>query len=89
MSITQKRVEKTVETVCRRGCEYVRQVIAGLDTDGAADIPEMRDLRLQQERAAALAELKDIMSVYDESGGGCCPLPATSQAETRINKASQ
>lgn len=89
MSIPLKRVEKTVETVCRRGCEYVRQVIAGLDADEEADIPEMRDLRLQEDRTAVLAELKDIMSVYDESGGGCCPLPATSQAETRINKASQ
>ena len=89
MSIPLKRIEKTVETVCHRGCEYVRQVIAGLDADGTADIPEMRDLRLRQERAAVLAELKDIMSVYDESGGGCCPLPAASQAEARINKASQ
>jgi len=78
MSISKKRVEKTVETVCHRGCEYVRQVISDLDDDATFDIPEMRELRLAADRAAVLAELKEIMSVYDESGGGCCPLPITS-----------
>lgn len=77
MSISKKRVEKTVETVCRRGCEYVRQVIADLDDNETADIPEMRELRLAPDRVAVLGELKEIMSVYDESGGGCCPLPRT------------
>ena len=89
MSITQKRVEKTVETVCHRGCEYVRQVIAGLEADESMDIPEMRDVRLQQDRTAVLAELKEIMSVYDESGNGCCPLPLTNQVGKIVNKASQ
>ncbi|MGW8247128.1 MAG: hypothetical protein ACWGOV_03380 [Acidiferrobacterales bacterium] len=78
MSITKKRVEKTVELVCRRGCEYVRQVIADLDDDETADIAELRELRLVSDRDAVLAELKEIMSVYDESGGGCCPLPRSS-----------
>jgi hypothetical protein len=89
MSITQKRVEKTVEAVCHRGCEYVRQVIAGLEANGFMDIPEMRDVRLQQDRIAVLAELKEIMSVYDESGGGCCPLAMVNQAGKIANKASQ
>jgi len=89
MSITQVRVEKTVETVCRLGCEYVRQVIAELDANEEADIPELRDMRLQQDRSAVLAELKEIMSVYDESGGGCCPLPLANQVGKVVNKASQ
>jgi hypothetical protein len=89
MSLSRIRVEKTVETVCHRGCEYVRQVIAELDCDNTADIPEMREVRLQQDRFAVLAELKEIMSVYDESGGGCCPLPAPRQAQEIRKKASQ
>jgi len=84
MSIARKRVEKTVETVCRRGCEYVRQVILNLDHDRTTDIPEMRELRLLPDRDAVLAELKEIMSVYDESGGGCCPLP---QSDIRSGQA--
>lgn len=81
MSLSRIRVDKTVEMVCHRGCEYVRQVIADLDYDDATDIPELRELRLQQDRFAVLAELREIMSVYDESGGGCCPLPARSRAQ--------
>jgi hypothetical protein len=84
MSISRKRVEKTVETVCRAGCEYVRQVITALDQDETSDIPEMRELRLQQDRLEVLAELKEIMSVYDESGKGCCPLPQTSSRSGQI-----
>ena len=57
MSISRKRVEITVETVCRAGCEYVRQVIAELDQDRTSDIPEMRELRLQQDRLEVLLEL--------------------------------
>ena len=89
MSISRKRVERTVETVCGRGCDYVRRVIAQLDFDPATDILEMRELRLQPDRSAVLAELKEIMSVYDESGGGCCPLPESDIAKLVIKKASR
>ena len=89
MSITAKRIEKTIESVCRRGCNYVRQVISDLDHRQARDIPEMRELRLAQERTAVLSELKEIMAVYDDSGNGCCPLPEVGDTPVALKKANQ
>lgn len=88
MSIVAKRVEKSVELVCRRGCNYVRQVIQGLDANATFDVPELRDLRLQQDRSAVLTELKEIMAVYDDSGNGCCPLPNADDRAAILKKAT-
>jgi len=88
VSLVVKRVEKGVELVCRRGCNYVRQVISDLDGSVAFDVPELRDLRLQQERSAVLAELKEIMAVYDDSGNGCCPLPQAGEHPALLKKAT-
>ena len=64
MSATEcgKDVHDALEAVCRRGCRYVLQVIAALERD---EIPgELRGLDpvLRQQ---VMAELQEIMAVYD------------------------
>lgn len=86
---SRRRIDKTVETVCLRGCNYVRQVIFELERDQAADVTEMREMRMHADRITVLAELREIMSVYDESGGGCCPLPESADIRLGIKKASR
>lgn len=79
------RVERTVEVICQRGCAYVRQVIVTLESTAVAQVEEIRDA---DDAAAVLVELKEIMSVYDESGGACCPIPRQREYAPDIKKAS-
>lgn len=83
-----KRVEKTVEIVCQRGCEYARQVIVQLEAGETEKIAELRD---PADSEQVLVELKEIMSVYDDSGGSCCPVPDFEKAISTagIKKASR
>lgn len=83
--LSESRVERTVEVICQRGCEYVRQVIVSLESIRPAEVAEIRNA---DDAAAILVELKEIMSVYDESGGACCPIPRQREYVQDIKKAS-
>jgi len=83
--LSESRVERTVEVICQRGCNYVRQVIVLLESSRPADIEEIRNF---DDAEAVLVELKEIMSVYDESGGTCCPVPHLRENSANIKKAS-
>jgi len=83
--LSESRVESTVEVICQRGCEYVREVIVSLES---ARLTEIEEIRNADDAAAVLVELKEIMSVYDESGGACCPIPRQCEYAPGIKKAS-
>ncbi len=74
-AFASKRIEETIEVVCGRGCEYVRQVIIDLEAEKFAGVAELHELKEMADCKAVLLELKAIMSVYDESDGSCCPVP--------------
>lgn len=84
-AFARKRIDKTVEVVCQQGCDYVRQVIARLET---GELLEVTELREQEDRSEVLRELKAIMCIYDESGGSCCPVSDLSSIQSGIKKAS-
>jgi hypothetical protein len=82
-----KRIDQTVEAIGQRGCEYVRRVIDAIEVGKSIDVMEIRE---PDDIDRVLAELKEIMSVYDESEGSCCPVPGLISAATAgIKKASQ
>ena len=85
-AFARKRIDKTVEIVCQRGCDYVRQVITSLEIGTTDDVAELRE---QEDRIEVLTELKAIMCVYDESGGSCCPVSDLSSIQSGIKKASR
>jgi len=63
----------------------VRQVIVTLESASTAGVEEIRNA---DDAVAVLVELKEIMSVYDESGGACCPIPRQRDYAPDIKKAS-
>lgn len=85
-AFARKRIDKTVEVVCQRGCDYVRQVITHLEAGSLDNVAELRE---QEDRPEVLTELKAIMCVYDESGGSCCPVSDLSSIQSEIKKASR
>lgn len=56
------RVEACAEALCQKGCRQVRRDILVLESGG--ELPETRGLTRHQ-RAILLAELRQIMAVYD------------------------
>ena len=62
----KRRIESCVESLCQKGCKAVWGDIEALER--GVDLPETRALT-HGERAAVLAELKAIMSVYAQ--GSC------------------
>ncbi len=62
-TIDRLQLESRLENICQQGCQQVRRIIAALDTGD--EIPETHGLN-QSERAALLAELKQIMAVYGD-----------------------
>jgi hypothetical protein len=58
-----EHLQSIVEALCETGCQRVSDVIEILDK--GADVKKTAALT-EQERKQVLAELKNIMSVYDE-----------------------
>ena len=62
-------VEEQVEYICEKGCRMVRKTIDDFDHgEFAADLHHLSD----EERHHVIAELKDIMSVYEANGTKGC-----------------
>lgn len=80
------RVEQTVEILCQRGCEYVREAIRHIEDGNVRQVIEIRET---DDAGDVLCELKAIMSVYDSSGGSCCPVPGVRGLDADIKKASR
>ena len=62
-------VESSVEMICSKGCQTVRENIAALEQGEL--VQEVRGLT-EAERRAVLKELKKIMAVY----GDACRIPS-------------
>jgi len=62
-------VESSVEMICNKGCQTVRDDIAALEREEL--VQEVRGLT-EAERRAVLMELKKIMAVY----GDACQIPS-------------
>jgi len=58
-------VPQAVESLCRRGCAAVREII--IELEAGRPVAETEALSVEQRRRV-LAELKAIMAVYDEPG---------------------
>lgn len=56
------RLEARLESICAKGCRHVRRDIEALER--SEELSETRDLSAA-ERRWLLAELKQIMAVYD------------------------
>lgn len=63
----QSKIAHCIEVLCQKGCKEVSQVILALERgEPMAEVQELNE----DERQAALKELKSIMAVYQE--GGTC-----------------
>ncbi len=63
----QRRVEKCVENVCRKGCRAVWSDIDALES--GRNLPEVKGLSSHEVRAV-ISELRAVMAVYE---GTCTP----------------
>jgi len=61
-------VESSVELICNKGCQTVRDDIAALEREEL--IPEVIGMSVA-ERQAVLVELQKVMAVYVDT----CPIP--------------
>ena len=59
-----EHIQTIVEDLCETGCERVNEIIEALAK--GADVKKTAALS-EKERKQVLAELKNIMSVYDEN----------------------
>ncbi|MBL7003051.1 MAG: hypothetical protein ISR69_03360 [Gammaproteobacteria bacterium] len=57
--------EQLVETLCGHGCQYVNQLLASSKMQQECDLLNQVS---QAEKEWILAELRSIMSVYENSG---------------------
>ena len=62
-------VEEHVEHICEQGCRVVRKAIE--DFDHGQQIADLQNLS-HTERDLVMAELKDIMAVYEKNGSEGC-----------------
>jgi hypothetical protein len=62
-------IDHVLETVCRRGCRYVADMMARAER---GEVPADLAPLCEAERRSVLSELKSIMSVY----GGVCSIGA-------------
>ena len=62
-------VEEHVEHICEQGCRVVRKTID--DFDHGQLIADLQNLS-NTERDRVMAELKDIMAVYEKNGSEGC-----------------
>jgi 4-hydroxy-3-methylbut-2-en-1-yl diphosphate synthase IspG/GcpE len=62
-------VEERVEHICEQGCRVVRKTID--DFDHGQQITDLNNLSTA-ERDRVMAELKDIMAVYEKNGSNGC-----------------
>lgn len=62
-------VEEHVEHICEQGCRVVRKAID--DFDHGQQIADLQNLS-NTERDRVMAELKDIMAVYEKNGSEGC-----------------
>lgn len=85
-AFARKRIEQTVEILCQRGCEFVREAIKHIEEGNVHQVIEIRET---DDAGDVLFELKAIMSVYDSSGGSCCPVPGVKGLDEDIKKASR
>jgi len=69
-------VESSVEMICNKGCQTVRDDIAALEREEL--VQEVRGLT-EAERRAVLMELKKIMAVY----GDACPIPSNASGREK------
>lgn len=73
-------VDQCVDDLCALGCNGVREAMAALEAGQAAVGTEHLD---KDDRARVLAELKDVMAVYDaRSDSPCCPIAPLSREKT-------
>lgn len=56
-------LQHIVEDICSNGCEAVNQIIKSLQNEETVEAVESLN---QNERQRVLAELSDIMSVYEQ-----------------------
>ena len=62
-----EKITQCVEVLCISGCDTVRSAISSLQNNDPVQSHEQLVNELdEQERAALLAELVDIMNVYEE-----------------------
>ncbi|MDH5631687.1 MAG: hypothetical protein OEZ10_01690 [Gammaproteobacteria bacterium] len=61
-------IDEKVEQFCEMGCSVVRKTIADFDH---GELTEDLHHLSEEERQHVIAELRDIMAVYEKNGGGC------------------
>jgi hypothetical protein len=61
--MSQQKIELCVETICNKGCQFVRDDIQLLEQ---GKIPSGADHLSADERSVVLTELKNIMAVYGD-----------------------
>lgn len=67
--LKQNPIEEQVESICEQGCKVVRKTIDDFDHgELTADLQHLSDA----ERQHVIAELKDIMCVYEANGSRGC-----------------
>ena len=59
------RIDSALDSICGRGCSYVNKVLN--DKQAQQGCSELLALN-QTDQNAVIAELKSVMSVYDQTG---------------------